>query len=139
MPVTGSASYTGEIRGLTNGQPTLPGGGVGPVLDVFGSVSLAFDFGAGTLSGAMMPEIAPEWDPVSLGTYTFKDTIYSTGSQSFSGAFFVPGTEAQSSFTGSFTGPHAAELMANWTAPFLHPLSGGWGTMSGVWVAKQGQ
>lgn len=138
MPVTGSASYNGEIRGLTNGEPASPSGGIGPVLDVFGTVALSFDFGAGSLSGEMRPKIAPLWDAISLGVYTFRDTVYSTGSTSFSGAFNVPGSSANSSFTGSFTGPQGAELMANWMAPFRDPITGGWGTMSGVWVAKRG-
>lgn len=137
MPVSGTANYAGEIRGLTNGEPYSPGGGVGPVLDVFGTVALSFDFGAGTLSGEMRPEIAPVWDAVSLGTYSFRDTVYSTGGRSFSGAFIVPGSTAHSSFFGSFTGPNGVELMANWLAPFRHPTAESWGTMSGVWVAKQ--
>lgn len=137
MPVTGSASYNGEIRGLTNGEP-LVGGGIGPVLEVFGTVALAFDFGVGALSGEMRPEIAPVWDTVSLGTYTFRDTIYATGSPSFSGAFIVPDSNGNSSFTGNFTGPQGVELMANWLAPFRDPTTGGWGQMSGVWVAKKG-
>ena len=127
----------GEIRGLTDGEPSSPDGAIGPVLEVFGTVSLAFDFGAGTLSGEMRPEIAPDWDAVSLGTYSFRDTVYSTGGKSFSGAFTVPGSTAHSFFLGNFTGPKGVELAANWLAPFRNPANGMWGTMSGVWVAKQ--
>ncbi|KUO54696.1 MAG: hypothetical protein APF82_08715 [Sphingomonadales bacterium BRH_c42] len=137
IPVTGEANYTGEIRGLTNGEPTV-GGAIGPVLDVFGSVALSFDFAAGTLSGEMKPQIAPVWDVVPLGIYTFRDTVYAPGSLNFSGAFLVPGSSADSYFSGSFTGPQGAELMANWLAPFQDPTTGGWGTMSGVWVARKG-
>lgn len=137
IPVTGEANYTGEIRGLTNGEPTVSGA-IGPVLDVFGSVALSFDFAAGTLSGEMKPQIAPIWDVVSLGTYTFRDTVYAPGNLNFSGAFLVPGSSADSFFSGSFTGPQGAELMANWLAPFQDPTTGGWGTMSGVWVARKG-
>ena len=137
VPRIGSASYSGEVWGLTNGEPTLSGGEVGPVLDVYGTVSLTFDFAAGTLAGEMLPTIYPEWDPVSLGRYTFRDTVYSSGSMTFAGAFEVPDSDSPSSFLGRFTGPQAAELMANWRAPFRDPESGGWGTMSGVWIAKK--
>lgn len=102
--------------------------------DVFGGISQSFDFGAGTLSGAMTPEIAPDWDTVDLGTYTFRDTVYSTGSTTFSGAFDVPGSNAPSSFQGEFTGPGGVELMGSWEAPYLIPMSGTWGTMSGVFI-----
>lgn len=137
VPITGVANYVGEIRGLTDGTPATPGGGTGPALNVFGSVALAFDFGAGTLSGEMKPEIAPEWDAVSLGTYTFRDTVYATGSPAFSGAFAVPGSSDASSFSGIFTGPQGTELMAKWQAPFLYPGTDSWGTMAGVWIAKK--
>ena len=136
MPVTGTASYNGEIRGITSGM-TGGGGPVGAILDVWGTVSLSFDFAAGTLSGNMKPEIAPVWDAVSLGTYTFRDTVYSPGSTTFSGAFNAPGSSAPSSFSGSFTGPQAAELMARWHAPFIFPGTGQASTMSGVWIAKR--
>lgn len=126
IPVSGAATYAGSISGLINND-----------LGVWGSVSLNFNFGAGTLSGAMKPEFAPIWDAISLGTYTFRDTVYSTGSTNFSGAFQVPGSTAASGFQGSFTGPQGSELMASWNAPFLNPLTNEWGTMSGIWTAKR--
>jgi len=136
MPLTGSASYAGEIRGLTDGMPPGGNGGVYP-LSVWGSVLLSFNFGAGTLSGQMKPELAPEWDAVSLGTYTFRDTVYSAGSTSFTGAFVAPGTTGSSSFSGNFTGPQGAELMAIWNAPYIYPGTTHEGRMSGVWIAKK--
>lgn len=126
VPTTGSAAYTGELSGLASGQ-----------LEVWGSVALNFNFAAGTLSGQMLPEIAPVWDAVSLGTYTFRDTVYSPGSTSFSGAFQVSGSTGPSAFQGNFTGPNAEELMARWNAPFLNPDTNQWGTMSGIWTAKR--
>jgi hypothetical protein len=128
VPLTGSASYDGEIRGLTANRDM-----------VFGSIDFSFDFGAGTLSGEMSPIYAPVWDSIGLGTYTFKDTVYSTGSTSFSGSFDVPaGADGASSFQGSFTGPGAAELMGSWTAPYKDPVNGTQGTMSGVFGGKKG-
>ncbi|HYC95456.1 MAG TPA: hypothetical protein VEB39_07135 [Sphingomicrobium sp.] len=126
MPLTGSASYNGEIRGLSNDSHP-----------VFGTVLLSFNFGAGQLGGQMSPEIYQVWDPIPLGIYSFRDTVYSTGGTTFSGAFNVPGSTAPSSFSGSFTGPQAAELMASWQAPFVYPGTSQGGTMSGVWVARK--
>ena len=106
VPLSGSATYAGSISGLTNSRD-----------GVWGSVSLTFNFGAGTLAGVMKPEIARVWDAYPLGDYTFRDTVYSTGATNFSGAFQVSGSTAPSSFQGSFTGPGAAELLASWNAP----------------------
>jgi hypothetical protein len=127
VPVTGSAGYTGEIRGLT-----------GENFDVFGSIALQFNFGAGTLSGEMKPEIAPVWDTIPLGTYTFRDTVFSAGSNSFSGSFNAPGTSGASAFQGSFNGPKAAEAMGSWNAPYLNPLTNTAGSMAGIFIARKG-
>ena len=126
VPVTGAATYAGSVQGVAANS-----------IWVGGSVSLTFDFGAGSLSGVMKPRVAPTWDAYSLGDYVFRDTVFAKGSTSFSGAFTVSGSTAPSSFQGSFNGPQAAELMANWTAPYLNPETKQWGTMSGIWTAKK--
>jgi hypothetical protein len=126
VPVVGSAGYTGEIRGVT-----------GESYDVFGTINLLFDFGGGSLSGEMKPQIAPVWDAIPLGTYTFRNTVYSVGGSSFSGSFNVPGSSAASAFEGSFNGPKAAEAMGSWKAPYLNPLTSTWGSMAGIFTAKQ--
>lgn len=125
MPVSGAATYSGAVRGMTDDDTFVDG-----------TVGLAFDFGSGTLSGAMNPVLHP-WDPVPLDTYTFRETVYASGSTSFSGAFIVPGSSAPSSFSGNFTGPNAAEFMASWRAPYAYPNGGSSGTMVGVWTGKK--
>ncbi len=131
MPITGSASFDGAIRGYTDRSMG--------VLDVGGTVMLNFDFGAGKLSGVMRPEAYFGWDPTPLGNYVFRDTVYAKGSTIFSGAFDVPGSTSPSSFRGNFTGPNANELMAQWQAPFVKPGSTESGQMVGVWIARQGK
>jgi hypothetical protein len=126
MPITGSANYGADVVGQTSG-------GFG----VWGSANLNFDFGAGTLTGEMNTMWAPEWDAVPLATYSFRDTVYSTGSTTFSGAFNVPGSSEASAFTGSFNGPQGAEIMANWHAPYLNPYTNNWDRMGGVWIGKK--
>ncbi len=127
VPLAGTAIYTGSVMGVATD-------GYGPIS---GTVSLTFDYGHGALTGVMKPETAGFWDPVSLGDYTLRDTNFAKGATSFSGSFHVPGSDAPSSFQGSFTGRQAAELMANWTAPFQVPGTQQWGSMSGVWIAKK--
>lgn len=129
VPVSGSADFDGEVRGYTDRS--------GGVLDVGGDVRLSFDFGAGTLSGVMRPVAYFDWDGTALGDYVFRDTVFARGSTKFSGAFTVPGSTAPSSFQGSFTGPNAAELMAQWQAPYVRPATTQSGQMVGVWIARR--
>lgn len=128
VPVTGTADYSGDIRGMTSGDGNF-----------WGSIGLEFDFGSGTLSGSMSPVIsyADGWDSIGLGTYTFHDTVYSRGGTSFSGAFAVPGSDADSSFQGNFNGPGGVEVMGNFSAPYQSPNTQQWGTMTGVFGARQ--
>lgn len=127
VPISGGATYNGEIRGVTE-----------TAYGVGGTVVLNFDFAAGTLSGEMNPYYAPVWDAVGLGTYTFHDTVYSTGSTIFSGSFLLPsGATGHSWFSGIFTGPGASELQASWMAPYVDPLTSQSGTMAGVWIARR--
>jgi len=128
IPVSGTADYSGQIRGTAADDGS-----------VYGSIGLEFDFAAGTLSGTMEPYVSiyDGWDTASLGTYTFRDTVYSVGGTSFSGAFSVPGSDAPSSFQGNFNGPGAVELMGNFSAPYLSPNTGNWATMTGVFGGKK--
>ena len=125
VPTTGSATYSGLLSGLTSNAR-----------DVYGDVTLSFDFGLGTLSGSMRPQVSDGWDLYSLGTYTFRNTVFGVGSRTFSGSFDIPGGSAGGSFAGQFTGPAAAELMAQWQAPYQDPVSQTSETMAGVWIGR---
>ena len=131
VPVTGSASYNAEIRATMNP-------GTDNSYWVGGSASLMFDFSGGTLTGSMHPEIFDGFNGYFLdfGVYGFTQTVYSTGSTSFSGKFLVPGLPgADSFFDGVFTGPDAAELMARFVAPFS--IDGQQGTIAGTWIGTK--
>lgn len=131
VPVIGSASYGAEIQATMNA-------GTDSAYWVGGSATLQFNFADGALSGSMHPEIFDGFNGifVDFGVYDFTQTVYSTGSTSFSGKFIVPGLPgADSFFNGVFTGPGAAELMARFQAPFVQ--SGQQGTLSGVWIGKK--
>lgn len=131
VPVTGSASYAAQIRATMNP-------GTANTYWVTGSASLLFDFAGGTLTGSMHPEIIDGFNGLFLdfGVYDFTQTVYSTGSTSFSGKFIVPGLPgADSFFDGSFTGPNAAELMARFAAPFS--VDGQQGTIAGTWIGTK--
>jgi hypothetical protein len=136
VPTTGSATYGAEVWGDAN-SPSLGGGGS---YEVTGTAKLGFDFAAGTLTGHMDAILTGTTGTFALPRYEFVQTVFSVGSTSFSGSFIVPGSTAGSAFSGQFNGPQAAELMANWNAPFADPAvpSGSmWGTMSGIWIGKK--
>lgn len=126
VPVTGSASYTAAIFGSSG-------------YFLSGDAKLSFDFGTGSLAGYMNPKMAGPTGILDLGRYDFTQTVYSTGSTSFSGRFIVPGggSTADSGFSGLFTGPQAAELMAEFHAPFIDPLTTQWSNFSGLWIGKK--
>lgn len=130
MPMSGTATYAADIRGMDSS--------LGLAYLVEGDARLAFNFGAGSLSGWMHPQILDDFDGffVDYGQYDFKDTVYSKGSTTFSGKFVVPNLpDANSFFDGRFTGPGAAELMARFAAPYM--MNGQSGTISGVWLGKK--
>jgi hypothetical protein len=130
VPVLGSATYNATVEGAT-----LDTGDY-----IKGDATLQFNFGAGTLSGHFDPVIydllAYGDGGLSLGRYDFTNTIYSTGSTSFSGDLVQAGSSGHGSFDGLFTGPGAEELMARWTAPFTNPDTHQSSQMFGVWVGK---
>lgn len=131
IPLTGSASYRADVIGETSVIPDR--GWQEPVL---GTAELRFDFGAGTLSGAMNASVCP-WECVDVGRYAFRDTVYARGATTFSGKFAVPAASEGGFFEGQFTGPNAAELLARFQAPFKHPENGAAATMHGIWVGKR--
>ena len=136
VPVTGTATFDTQVWGIGS-TPDLGGG---TYYDVGGSAHLAFDFGAGDLSGYMDATLTGPYGSFAAPRYDFAETVFSVGSTTFSGSFLVPDSTADSYFTGRFTGPQAAELMGDWKAPFVDTLSGSpiWGTMTGIWIGKRG-
>ncbi len=126
VPTTGSATYSAQLLGEAD-------------YVLSGNVMMNFDFGKGTLTGHMHPILQDAWFAHDLGRYDFTQTVYSAGSTSFSGRFIVPGggSTADSGFSGQFTGPGAAEVMAAWHAPFVDPYSLQWSMISGFWIGKK--
>lgn len=130
VPTTGTASFAAELDGRAGGYW------------VYGSASLQFDFAAGKLSGFMDPLLNGPMGAPDLPRYNFTQTVYSTGSTSFSGGFDVVGP-TPSSFSGRFTGPSAQELMVSFQAPFPDyptiedPTKPNWGVMQGVMIGKR--
>jgi hypothetical protein len=128
IPTSGSATYYADIQGHAGSW------------GLYGTAQFAFDFAAGTLSGHMDPHSNGPMESPTLPRYDFTATVFSPGSRSFSGAFAIDGP-TPSSFQGQFTGPHAEELMASFTAPFLDWGPDGqqivWGVMEGVMAGKK--
>ena len=135
VPVTGTASYEARAVGLAGATSGTW------LYDVRGTAQLAFDFGAGTLSGRFDPVVigvSTNGTDVQLGRYDFVNTIFGVGSPGFSGQLSVASAPSLGAFEGLFTGPAANELMADWQAPFQNPNTNGWETMKGVWIGSRG-
>jgi hypothetical protein len=136
VPRAGSASYQGLIEG---GSTVLCNCGwdVGEkaLATVGGSASLTFDFGQGTLSGALHPYLDAE-KRYDLGTLGFANTVFGVGSQTFSGTF-ASNLTGPNAFSGMFTGPNAQELIGNWSFPFTYPLDGSLQSATGAMIAKR--
>ena len=144
VPAVGSATFSGVVSGSTDAMVAnnLYGGYVPISTD--GYVTLNFDFGAGSLGGQMDLYLPDGMNPIPLGTFAFKETVFSPGSTSYSGRFetSAPG---QNFFVGQFTGPNAQETIGAWAMPFLFNQQGefikGDGQVHqafGAWIAKRG-
>ncbi|WP_170289992.1 HupA family protein [Qipengyuania gaetbuli] len=135
VPKTGTASYSADIKGTANYNYDPNSLYVDYVT---GTAELRFDFGAGTLAGEMNPWVCP-WDCYPIGTYTFVETVYASGSTVFSGKFARDGTTLPSWFEGNFNGPGAAELMARFSAPYVTTIEGREysGTIGGIWIGRK--
>lgn len=127
VPLTGTADYSAFLAGNT----------VDNLYYIRGSASLQFNFGSGTLTGHMDPLIYDmSGGALSLGQYTFTNTVFGVGSTGFSGKLSHPDVTGLGSFSGIFTGPNAQELMARWQAPLIIPYTHEVSQMFGVWVGK---
>ncbi|RIX26787.1 HupA family protein [Sphingomonas edaphi] len=129
--MAGSATYDGYFSGQTNllQQDYLVGG-------TGGSVNLQFDFGAGTLGGAIHPYLNTFESVYDLGMLSFVDTVYSSGTANFSGRFNTS-LVGPNSFLGLFTGPNAEEVIGRWEFPFVYPADGKTYDATGAWIAKK--
>jgi hypothetical protein len=121
VPISGTATYDGQMLGLVDVQSP----DYYHPLFTYGTVQLNFDFGAGTLAGNLHPSVVvfQEYDqPYSLvqdlGTYAFRDTVFSAGSTTFSGTLDT-NLAGPNAFSGQFTGPHAEEMIGKWNLPFI--------------------
>ena len=138
VPLSGTGNYSGRIAAQTDeAYVREPSGDLFPMV-VSGTVTLSFDFAAGTLSGEIAPILSCENCFESyLPNMPFTQTVYSAGSTSYSGKFDTP-LAGPNGFNGVFAGPHAAETMAQFQAPYIDPYY--WTDLhvrSGVWIAKQ--
>ena len=129
IPVTGSASYSGDILGSTSERHASDD------MYIVGSLALGFNFGTGTLSGSISPMLGQDFARHSLGTISFRDPVYSTGSATFSGSFDT-NLAGLNSFSGLFTGPNAQELIGNFALPYRSPIDGQTYQADGAFVAK---
>jgi hypothetical protein len=143
VPLTGSATYNGTVSGTTDiFTSDLLAGGYSN-WDVRGSVILSFDFARGNLAGSMSLSLNDSLPSTQLGSWQFKDTVFSAGSTTYSGQFDTP-SSGQNFFMGHFTGPNAEETIGGWALPFV--FSHGDSAVApdgqvhqaiGAWIAKK--
>ena len=132
VPTTGSANYAGTLLGRSTAFSEFENRPV----PIGGTVSLAFDFGAGTLSGSIHAWDASFEGGPEIGILTFTDTVYSTGSLTFSGRFDTD-LVGPNEFSGLFTGPQAQELIGTFVFPYPSAVEGQPYIAAGAWVAKK--
>ncbi|WP_369025458.1 transferrin-binding protein-like solute binding protein [Qipengyuania sp. RANM35] len=140
VPVTGTATYRAQVYG-GDGEPSDYSQWDIRAWNYYveGTADLTFDFGAGTLAGAMDPTIfSYNGETRSLGRYEFVNTVFGVGSTQFSGELANASLTDLGTFNGLFTGPQAAELIAQWRAPYVNPWTNESGLLRGVWIGKKG-
>lgn len=129
VPVTGSASYSGQILGVTTEYQAK----LADDLPVDGSILLSFNFGLGAFSGSIAPNLHQGY---AFAPLNFVSTVYSTGSTTFSGKFDRSAT-GLNSFSGLFTGPTAQELIGNFAFPYVSPIDSNTYQASGAFAAAK--
>ena len=136
VPISGAATYSGEISGTTDilSVDYLYGGYFPAAIE--GGVTLSFDFAAGTLAGSMSPIVNDGVTKTPLGTLTFAETVFSSGSPTYSGRFDTSAAGINY-FLGRFTGPAAQETIGAWAFPFVYPADGQTHQAIGAWIAKR--
>jgi hypothetical protein len=130
VPVAGSATYTGQFSGSTSETHSAS------AVTIFGGIELSFDFGLGTLSGQVSPSVFnyADYDDYSLAPISLRETIYSSGSTTFSGKFDTD-IAGVNFLSGRFTGPHAEELIGDFALPYQSPIDGQPYQADGAFVA----
>ena len=106
---------------------------------MLGSGSVRFDFATGAVTGRMDATLNDGIGGLaSIGSLQIAQGAVSRAGAGFSGHFSLGGAAVTSFLDGRFTGPHASELMARWTARVPNPHEPGTlVTLAGVWVARR--
>lgn len=133
VPVTGNATYDGLAYGVSDAKTFDSNSGSWVLLPASGTVKLDFDFADGTLGGHFDLGVAGDMNPIPVGSYDFTQTVFSSGSTTYSGSF-ATSLAGRNFFNGLFTGPNAEETIGNWAVPF--ELNGETHQALGAWMAK---
>lgn len=129
VPITGTASYSGNLIGYFDGDA------MGTWL--LGTSRFEFDFANAALTGDLKVEMVCfmgcRYSPV---VYTLTETQFERGSTSFSGFLASGGAPSNGHFSGTFAGPKAVEMAAQFQLPFYNAEWQKWLTASGVILGK---
>lgn len=122
MPTTGSAHYSGVLRGEYNT-------GEGSRYDVFGRIGIDANFASGAISGGT--EVVPTAPAVTSSlNFTFAGSIAGSG---FSSAFATQNNTLNGTIAGIFAGPNAPEVAGTFATS---PVPSG-ASYAGGFVARQ--
>lgn len=135
VPTTGSATYSGIVEGSADVMVADGFYGGFDASSIGGTVGLNFDFAKGTLDGSMTLSLN-DGTANNLGTFNFKDTVFSVGSTSYSGVFDTS-VAGSNFFLGKFTGPNAQETIGAWALPFHFGSDNQDHQAFGAWNAKK--
>lgn len=136
VPITGSASYTGSILGASSETTFNTWEAVWFPGTITGAINLSFNFGSGSLSGNINPTLYLDYTSYTLPSLSFTNTVYSSGSTEFFGAF-ATALSGRNSFSGLFTGPRAEELIGNFAFPYASPKDGATEQAAGAFVGRR--
>jgi hypothetical protein len=134
VPVSGTASYAGELFGTSSAPADAGGWGIIENSPVRGEIALQIDFGAGKLSGELSPMVGCDCVKVPLIPKTRFEGSVLAGSAELQGRFLTD-LSGPNSFKGLLAGPAAEEPFGAWAFPFH--WDGKLETATGVWIAKK--
>lgn len=130
LPASGSGQYVTRMIAYM-------GGNVGDYL--IGNGAINFDFAADTLSGTIdITLVCFMGCSNPPATYQLANAAITRGSLGFSGNMITSGAPSHGTFSGTFAGPNAAEVLISFEAPYFDPDRKRWVMTRGVFLGRLG-
>jgi hypothetical protein len=128
VPASGIKGYSGTLYANMSGNAAD---------SVDGTAQFNLDFamrtGSGSLSVRLLCFMGCDYPPTK---YVISKMSWSAGNASFIGELRGPDSQVAGTFTGTFAGPTASELMIAFEVPYLDPDTRQLRTLSGVLIGS---